>query len=256
MRPRPRAPALLACVCFPLAGFGAAEARGAIDPTAAAEARAHGGSSEPAESQDDEPGRAAVVAVGTAMAVGAYFLALTWHEGAHALTVESMGGDVTRFSILPFTRSGNLHFGETKFVGCSGTEELALVFLAPKAVDLLLLGGYTALLETDTLPANRWARLALGVVAAAAWVDFSQDTASTNPANDMVRFYELVDARGAHESLPYRLVQGAIAVAAGIEVARGLYQVLAGRRRGAGPSPERSIVPVVGPETVGVAVRF
>ena len=88
------------------------------------------------------------------------------HEGSHALWVKALGGDVTGMSILLENTPYGFRFGSTQMEGPGLSDgDWSLVDLAPKFTDLALLGGYSALLETNSLSKSKYGQLALAVVA-------------------------------------------------------------------------------------------
>jgi hypothetical protein len=98
--------------------------------------------------------------------------------------------------------------------------EKIFFYLAPKITDGLLLGGFAALILTNTWPDNRYGQLALTVGATGLWVDFSKDVVLFSPHNDVVKAFHGWCMFG-WKQLPARLVYGALVVASGYTVARG-----------------------------------
>lgn len=176
-----------------------------------------------ARADDDRPGTGTLVLAGIGMAVPTYFLGVIAHEGSHALVGKLAGGEVVEFRILPGRnpRTGAFHFGYTRIAGAMTRGEKTWFFLAPKLTDMLMLGGYAALLELDAVPDNRYGRLALAVLATGFWVDFSKDIFSRRPYNDMVRLYDLRGWDSEWRRLPWRALHLGVSLATAYVVYRG-----------------------------------
>jgi hypothetical protein len=170
-----------------------------------------------------EPDNRDLVLIGLAMAPPTYLVGVTLHEGSHALAAELVGGDVTEMRLFPpgiDPKVNKFRFGWTYVQGLRTKSQKIFFYLAPKITDSLLLGGYAALILTNTWPDNRYAQLALTVGATGLWVDFSKDVVLFSKHNDVVKALRLWCMTGIKQ-LPARLVYGALVVASGYTVARG-----------------------------------
>ncbi|HEY5946446.1 MAG TPA: M50 family metallopeptidase [Kofleriaceae bacterium] len=178
-----------------------------------------------------EPDNKDLVLVGLAMAPPTYLIGVTLHEGSHALAAEMMGADVTEVRLFPPGIDPKVHkfrWGWTYVQGLRTRNEKIFFYLAPKITDSILLGGFAALILTNTWPDNRYAQLALTVGATGLWVDFSKDVVLFSKHNDVVKAFNGWCMTG-WKQLPARLVYGVLVVASGYTVARG-YQKTFGER--------------------------
>lgn len=183
-----------------------------------------------------EPSDGALVGVGLALAPPTYVLGVATHEGTHALAAKLMGAEVTRITLWPGRdpRTGAFHFGQTGIRGLRGDGKLAAFLVAPKVVDLALLGGFAALLyagggpdDGAAWPANRYGQLALTVLATGWWVDFAKDVLSFSRHNDAVRVMTLAGLTTELRRLPARLAYLAADVGLGLLVWQGYRRVFA-----------------------------
>jgi hypothetical protein len=213
---------------------------------------------EPCE-KHDQPGPLSLIAVGSLLALVDLPLGTAIHEGSHALSAKAFGADILEFDITPGfeqTSAGEKWFwGYARWTPVLSENERIVTYLAPKLTNLVLLGGYAALLETDNLPKNKWAQLPLTVLATGQWIDFSKDIFATHKARDVTKIYNLLGAETEGERLKYRLIHGGLSVAAGIEVGRGIYKLFRDDPR-TGRRHETGIHPVITPETIGVGGSF
>ena len=160
---------------------------------------------------------------GLAMTPPTYLIGVTLHEGSHALAAELMGGDVTEVRLFPPGIDPKVHkfrWGWTYVQGLQTKPQKIVFYIAPKITDSLLLGGFAALILTNTWPDNRYAQLALTVGATGLWVDFSKDVVLFSKHNDVVKVFHAWCMYGIKQ-LPARLVYGALVVASGYTVVRG-----------------------------------
>jgi hypothetical protein len=181
-----------------------------------------------------EPDNTDLVLVGLAMAPPTYMIGVTLHEGSHALAAKLVGGEVTEMRLFPpgiDPKVDKFRFGWVYAQGLRTKGEKIFFYIAPKLTDSLLLGGFAALILTNTWPDNRYAQLALTVGATGVWVDFSKDVVLFSPHNDVVKVFRAWCMTGIKQ-LPARLVYGALVVASGYTVARG-YQKTFGEQGGA-----------------------
>ena len=129
----------------------------------------------PVAADGDHPETRHLVWAGLGMAVPTYFIGVVAHEGSHALAATMVGAEVTELHLLPGVRHGRFYFGYVRVSGLGGTGDRVLFLLAPKLVDLAMLGSYGALVLGEHTPENHYGRLALAVLATGFWVDFSKD---------------------------------------------------------------------------------
>jgi len=111
-----------------------------------------------------EPDNKDLFLIGLAMVPPTYFIGVTLHEGSHALAAEMMGADVTEIRLFPpgtDPKANKFRFGWVYAQGLRYKGEKIFFYLAPKITDSLLLGGFAALILTNTWPDNRYAQLAL-----------------------------------------------------------------------------------------------
>lgn len=170
-----------------------------------------------------EPSNEKLFYVGLAMAPPTYLLGVALHEGSHAVAALAVGADVTEVHLFPPGIDPAVHkfrFGWTYVRGLETRGEKIFFYLAPKITDGVLLGGFAALVLTNTWPSNRYGQLALTVEATGLWVDFSKDLVLFSPHNDVTK--------GLHgwcmygwKQLPARLVYAGLVAASGYVVVRG-----------------------------------
>jgi hypothetical protein len=172
---------------------------------------------------------------GLAMAPPTYVVGVVAHEGSHAIAAKLVGADVTSISFLPGRDpdTGAFHFGITKVKGLYGKGNKLFFYAAPKILDAALLGGFTAMVLTDNLPANKYGQLALTVLATGFWVDFSKDVIAFRKSNDVVKIFDLWCVDSFWEQLGVRLVYASAIAGFGYAVYRG-YDETFGDDGGAG----------------------
>lgn len=158
-----------------------------------------------------DPSDRTLVYVGLALAPPTYLAGVSWHEGSHALAAELVGADVDELHVFPPGFDPHIHkfrFGWTYVHGLRTRGQRVFFYVAPKITDLVLLGGFAALLYTGAWPGNRYAELALTVGATGAWVDFAKDVVLLSPTNDVS--LALANAcLGGWRQLPVRLLYAA-----------------------------------------------
>ena len=187
-----------------------------------------------ARTADAEPDNKDLVLIGLAMAPPTYLIGVTLHEGSHAVAGKLMGADITEIRLFPpgiDPKVNKFRFGWVYAQGLRTKNEKIFFYIAPKITDGLLLGGFAALILTNTWPDNRYAQLALTVGATGLWVDFSKDVVLFSKHNDVVKVFNLWCMTGIKQ-LPARLVYGALVVASGYTVVRS-YQKTFGEQGGA-----------------------
>lgn len=170
-----------------------------------------------------EPSDRTLILLGTALTVPTYALGVTLHESSHALAAKLVGADVLSLSVLPGRdpATGAFHFGLTRVRGLGGRGERLFFFLAPKITGSLLLGGFAALVLSDTWPQDRYAQLTLTVFATGSWIDFTKDVVSFSRFNDVVKVMNLLGLKTEWQRLPVRLGYAAVATTFAFAVARG-----------------------------------
>jgi hypothetical protein len=178
---------------------------------------------------DRDSSTPALLAAGAGMAVPTYMLGVMWHEGTHALFASGFGAELLELRLYPSVYRGHFYFGLTRWRGELSEGERAFTLVAPKLTDLVLLGGYAAIVAADALPDNDYAALALTVLATGAWVDFAKDLFSTNPTNDLIKVHTIYGHTTEWQRLPWRLVQGALSAAAGLVLYVGYADVFAAK---------------------------
>jgi hypothetical protein len=180
----------------------------------------------PAGQAAAEPSNTDLVLVGLALAPPTYLVGVTLHEGSHALAAKLAGGEVVSVRLFPpgvDPLANKFRFGWVYARGLRTTRSRLFFYLAPKITNTLLLGGYTALVLSDSLPDHRYAQLALAVGATGMWIDFAKDLLAFSPHNDVVKAFRLWCMTGWRQ-VPARLVYAGLSAGFGYVVARGLYQ--------------------------------
>lgn len=177
----------------------------------------------------EPPSDTRLVVVGLGLALPTWMLGTVVHEGSHAVAAELVGGDLVSFRPWP-ARDPATHafqFGLTRVRGLSGPGERLFFYMAPKLVDLALLGGYVAWYESDGYPDGAYGQLVLTVLATGFWVDFAKDTFMFSRHNDLVKSMKLVGLDSEWERLPVRLGFAAASAGLGYLVLRGHERVFA-----------------------------
>lgn len=170
-----------------------------------------------------DPDNDDLIYAGLAMTPPTYFIGVITHEGTHALAAKLVGADVTSITFLPGRDpdTGAFHFGLTKVTGLRTKGDKVFFYIAPKITDTLLLGGFAALILTDTWPKNRYGQLALTVLATGFWVDFSKDVLAFRKSNDIVKVFDLWCIHGWKRQLGVRLLYAGAIAGLGYFVYRG-----------------------------------
>ena len=176
---------------------------------------------------DDRPETSHLVWAGVGMALPTYVIALVAHEGSHALTAKLVGADVTHVRLLPGVnpRDGKFYFGYVGVRGLTARGDRVWFVLAPKLVDLAVLGAYGAAVLTDHTPENAYGGLALAVLATGFWVDFSKDIPAFWRHSDIVKLYDTVGATTELRRLPLRILHAGLSAAAAYTIVRGYQDV-------------------------------
>lgn len=170
-----------------------------------------------------EPSDRRLVLTGLAMAPPTYLLGVSLHESSHALAALLVGASVDSLHLFPPGRDPStqtFRFGWTYVHGLRTRNDKVAFFIAPKVTDAVLLGGFTALVLTDAWPHDRYAQLALTVLATGWWVDFSKDVVLFGKTNDVVKVFDLWCMTGWRQ-IPARLVYAGVIAGLGLAVARG-----------------------------------
>ncbi|MBP6631670.1 MAG: hypothetical protein KBG28_27080 [Kofleriaceae bacterium] len=170
-----------------------------------------------------------LIYAGLAMAVPTYVLGVVAHEGSHAVAGTLVGAELVSISFLPGRdpKTGAFHFGLTRVRGLRGDGRRAFFLAAPKLTDLVLLGGYGALVAADAWPEHRYGRLALTVLATGFWVDFAKDVISFREVNDVVKLMTLAGWKSEWRRLPSRLLYAGASVGLGYLVWKGFDKTFA-----------------------------
>ena len=185
-----------------------------------------------------EPDNKDLVLVGLAMAPPTYLIGVTLHEGSHALAGKLMGADITEIRLFPpgiDPKVGKFRFGWVYAQGLRYRNEKIFFYIAPKITDAVLLGGFAALVLTNTWPDNKYASLAMTVGMTGLWVDFSKDVVLFSKHNDVVKVFNLWCMTGVKQ-IPARLVYAGLVVASGYTVYRS-YRKTFGERDGTMAAP-------------------
>lgn len=170
-----------------------------------------------------EPSDRALVLTGLALAPPTYLLDVSMHEGSHALAALAVGADVDLLHLFPpgiDPGSNTFRFGWTYVHGLRTTGDRVLFFLAPKVTDAVMIGGFAALAFTGAWPHNRYADVALTVLATGWWIDFSKDVVLFSRHNDVVKAFDLLGLTGWRQ-VPARLIYAGAIVGLGLVVAHG-----------------------------------
>jgi hypothetical protein len=176
---------------------------------------------------DDRPETSHLVWAGVGMALPTYAIALIAHEGSHALTAKLVGAEVTQVRLLPGVnpRDGKFYFGYVGVRRLYARGDRIWFFLAPKLVDLAVMGAYSAAVLTDQAPDNAYGGLALAVLATGFWVDFSKDIPAFWNHSDIVKLYDAVGATTELRRLPLRVLHAGLSAAAAFAIVRGYQDV-------------------------------
>jgi len=169
----------------------------------------------PAAGADQRPETDHLVWAGLGMAVPTYFIGVVAHEGSHALAAKLAGAELTELHLLPGVHHGHFYFGYVRTRGLVSRGARSFFLIAPKLVDLAVLGSYSAAVLSDHTPDNHYGRLALTVLATGFWVDFSKDIPAFWAHSDVVKLYDLIGATTELRRLPLRLVHLGLSAAAG-----------------------------------------
>lgn len=174
---------------------------------------------------DERPPTSHLVWAGLGMAVPTYVLGVAVHEGSHALAARAVGAEVTEVHLLPGVYHGHFFFGYVQTLGLASRADRVFFLIAPKLVDMAMLGGYAAMELTDSAPGNHYLHLATTVLATGFWVDFSKDIPAFWGHSDVVKLYNLWGAKSEWQRLPLRLVHAGLSAAAAYAIARGYQHV-------------------------------
>ena len=185
-----------------------------------------------------------LVIAGLVMAPPTYVIGVVTHEGTHGIAAKLVGAEVVSMSFLPGRDpdTGAFHFGLTRVRGLRGTGERVFFYIAPKIVDVALLGGFAGLVLTDAWPSNRYGQLALTVLATGFWVDFSKDVLAFRKSNDVVKIFDLWCIHGVGRQLGARLLYAGAIAGLGYLVFRGYDRTFTDP---AEPTPRAAMLPVL-----------
>ncbi|HLE01098.1 MAG TPA: hypothetical protein VJB59_12615 [Bdellovibrionota bacterium] len=176
--------------------------------------------------QVNSPSALKLIGAAALIAPAEYFLTAALHEGSHVLAVKTFGGKVQNFEITPSKDGeGYVIFSKTEYTGDFSKAQLAITDIAPKISDILIVGSYAALQESESIPQNKYAQVAAAMVATGAWVDFSKDIIFVGSQNDLTKFMSRLGAQDGSERFSYKLGYGALALAGGLEIGKGWHRV-------------------------------
>lgn len=191
-----------------------------------------------------EPSDRALVLTGLALAPPTYLLGVSMHEGSHALAALMVGADVDLLHLFPpgiDPGTSTFRFGWTYVHGLQTTGDRVAFFVAPKVTDAVMIGGFAALAFTGAWPHNRYADVALTVLATGWWVDFSKDVVLFSHHNDVVKVFDLLGLTG-WKQVPARLVYAGAIVGLGLVVAHGYVRTF---ERDDRPTTAARVLPVI-----------
>jgi hypothetical protein len=165
---------------------------------------------------DRAPADTRLVVVGLTLAVPTWALGTVVHEGSHVIAAELVGADTVSFRPWPGRdpSTGAFQFGLTRVRGLRSDGDRLFFYMAPKLTDLIMLGGYLALYESDAYPDGAYGQLVLTVLATGFWVDFAKDVFVFSRHNDLVKSMKLVGLHSEWTRLPARV--GVAAASAGL----------------------------------------
>ena len=126
---------------------------------------------------------------------------------------------------LAYGGNGKFYFGYVSVIGLRSEGQRAFFLAAPKLTDIALLGGYSLLYATDTMPSNAYAQTAVLVLATGFWVDFSRDIFAWWDHNDTMKLYKSIGVESELGRLPLRVLHAGISAGLGYAIVRG-YQDL------------------------------
>ncbi|HUJ62276.1 MAG TPA: hypothetical protein VLX92_27405, partial [Kofleriaceae bacterium] len=110
-----------------------------------------------------DPSNTTLVLVGAGLALPDYAIGVSVHEGSHAIMAKIVGATVDEVHLFPPGIDPHAHvfrFGWTYVHGLDTSADKTLFYLAPKFTDLILLGGFAALVYTGAWPHDRYGQLA------------------------------------------------------------------------------------------------
>jgi hypothetical protein len=191
---------------------------------------------------DQRPETDNLIWAGLGFAVPTYFLGVAAHEGSHALAASMAGGEVTELHVLPGVRHGRFYFGYVRTRGLATPGARAFFLVAPKLIDLAVLGAYSAAVLTDHTPGNHYARLGVTVLATGFWVDFSKDIPAFWSHSDVVKLYDIAGATSELRRLPLRLVHLGLSAAAGAVLWIGYRDVFDDDDSGGDPAGDSALL--------------
>nr|HEX4312364.1 hypothetical protein [Kofleriaceae bacterium] len=194
-----------------------------------------------------DPSNAELVGVGAALALPDYMLGVSLHESSHALAAKMVGADVDELHVFPPGTDPKAHtfrFGWTYVHGLPSRRAKAFFLLAPKLVDSLLLGGFTALAFSNSWPSNRYGEVALTVAGTGLWIDFSKDLVLFSHTTDVGQVQDMWCMRGWRE-VPMRLVYLGIVAAWGYAVEHAYRRTFDSTGTSAAATPPAFVVPLI-----------
>ncbi|MFT3698992.1 MAG: hypothetical protein QM831_37950 [Kofleriaceae bacterium] len=169
------------------------------------------------------PDNSTLVYVGLGEAPIDYLAGVALHEGSHALAAKLVGADVDELHVFPpgiDPHANVFRFGWTYVHGLQSDADRVTFLIAPKITDVVLLGGFAALVFAGGWPDNKYGQLTLTVAATGLWVDFAKDVILFRPQNDVSKIFKLWSIEG-WKQIPARLAYAAMDVGLGYVVYRG-----------------------------------
>ncbi len=187
-----------------------------------------------------------LIALGLGLAGPEFFLNTGVHEASHAVVLKALGYEVTAFRPYPHMRkardgTSRFYFGSVTYRR-NGPEKKGewISDIAPQIVDVAVLSTYYALLETDSLPRNKFAKMAILMLPVGSLVDMLNHARNgvlwPDPTADFTKFKSRIGAdegaaRVVADGLQLALVAGGAYV-----VARGLIDVFKPEKAESAPS--------------------
>lgn len=171
--------------------------------------------------------------VGIGLAPIEFFISTALHEGAHAVTAAANGAEITGYHPYPHKEEGMpWRLGDVHWKGTMTPGQRALTLAAPMILDTAVLGTYGALVLSNSLPENRYAKLAMFVFAAGHWVDIANHMIARNEHTDtqrLERYFQNEHNLSVTQSrLAVRGSQALVLAAGGFFLYKGFRQIFKG----------------------------
>ena len=175
----------------------------------------------PATGDAGRPQNKHLVGAGIAMAAPMYLAGVAQHELTHVAIAKLYGREILSVRVLPSVQNGRFYFGYMRYRPRLPTGKRTLLLLAPKLLNIALLGGYAALVHSDALPTNRYGRLAFAMWATVQWADLSKDLLLFWRNHDITRAFQINGKHSFWSRLPWRIAHVALSVAGGMVLQTG-----------------------------------